>query len=62
MRALSNEEFLKIEGMEDKKCRNCGGKLIPSQKHNLDDFGRELPRFSCKMCGEIYEQTDDYGV
>lgn len=62
MKALSDTEFLQAEGMEDEKCRSCGGKLESAVTHNLDDFGRELPRFGCKRCGEIYEQTDDYGV
>jgi len=61
MKALSPREFLKTENLEN-GCLSCGGKLKESERKNTTPEGVELPRFYCVQCGEIYEQTDDYGV
>mgnify|MGYP001579767448 CR=1 FL=1 len=60
MQALNGKEFLRAEGLED-GCRSCGGRLEEAERKNTMD-GTELPRYYCRSCGEIFEQTDDYAV
>jgi len=59
MKALSVEEFIHAENLED-GCLSCGGELEESDYYNYNEKGQPLPRLICKVCHQVYEQIDDY--